>query len=463
MATAIAKQVRSIPAQKRKLAPGPKGCFVFGSFAEMRENQIKLFMDSARDHGDIVRLHLVIYVHLISHPDHVRHVLVDNHGNYEKDRFYDRIKPVVGEGLLTSNGEFWRRQRRLAQPAFHKQRLAGFAATMARSAAERLDEWQARAVDAGPMDVGAEMMKLALQIVGRTLFNAELGGQADTVGEALGTALEVTRERFQSLFMGANLPTPRNRRFNRAMKMLDEVVYGVIEQRRKSDRDEGDLLSMLMSARDEDTGEGMDDLQLRDELMTMLLAGHETSANALTWAWYLLSKHPAVERRLHEEVREVLGDRAPSFEDLPKLKYTRMVIDEVLRLYPPAWLYTRGTIEADEIGGYHIPGKSVVMISPYVLHRNPSVWENPEGFDPERFTEERVAARSRHAYVPFAGGPRQCIGNNFALMELTIILAMVTQRFRLDLVPGQKIEPEPTVTLRPSAPVMMTLRSRAVG
>ncbi len=457
MATALAKAEKSLAA-KRKIAPGPKGACVFGSLSEMRENQIKLFMDSTRDHGDVVRLHLVIYVHLINHPDHVRHVLVDNHTNYEKDRFYDRIKPVVGEGLLTSNGDFWRRQRRLAQPAFHKQRLAGFADTMSRTTADLLDGWAARGP--GPMDVSVEMMKVALQIVGRTLFGAELGGEADVVGDALGTALEITKERFQSLFMGAGLPTARNRRFNRAMKVLDDVVYGVIEQRRASGKDEGDLLSMLMSARDEDTGEGMSDRQLRDELMTMLLAGHETSANALTWAWFLLSKNPAVERRLHEEVGAVLGDRVPTFEDLPRLKYTRMVIDEVLRLYPPAWLYTRGTIQADEIGGYHVPAKSVVMISPYVLHRNPAIWENPEGFDPERFTEERVAARPKHAYVPFAGGPRQCIGNNFALMELTIIIAMVVQRYRLDLLPGQKIEPDPTVTLRPSAPVMVTVRPR---
>jgi cytochrome P450 len=400
-------------------------------------------------------------MHLLPHPDHVQRVLQARHTNYKKDMMYERMRPLVGDGLLTSDGDFWRRQRRLAQPAFHKQRLTGFARTMSDATADLLDEWAPLARSGAPFDAAAAMMKVTLRIVGRALCSVDLGGEAEAVGRALTVALEVTNERFQQLFMLECLPTAQNRRFKRAVTTLDGVVNEIIEARRESGEDAGDLLSMLMAARDEETGEAMDDRQLRDEVMTMLLAGHETTANLLAWTWYLLSKNPAVARRLEEEVDRVLAGRVPTVEDLPRLDYARMVVDEVLRLYPPAWLISREAIEEDEIGGFHIPKGSIVMLSPYVTHRHPAFWENPEGFDPERHTAERVKARHRYAFFPFAGGPRQCIGNAFALMEAQIILAMVIQRYRLHLVPGHEVAPDPSVTLRPHPGVIVTAQARA--
>ncbi|MSP60074.1 MAG: cytochrome P450 [Myxococcales bacterium] len=448
---------------KAKVAPGPRGTFLFGSLSEMRSDALGLLSNAARDYGNIVRLRMVVQMNFLNHPDYIQHVLQSHHTNFKKDMMYERMKPLVGEGLLTSDGDFWRRQRRLSQPAFHKQRLAGFASTMADNTATMLDGWHEAAKSGQPIDVAAEMMKLALGIVGKTLFSVDLLGEAEEVGKALTVALEVTNERFQQLFLCEHMPTRQNRRFNKALKTLDRVVNGVIATRRGSGEDTGDLLSMLMAARDEATGEGMSDAQLRDEVMTLFLAGHETTANLMAWAWYLLSKNPTVERRLHEEVATVLSGRVPTLADLPNLKYTMMVIEETMRLYPPAWLFSREAIEEDEIGGYRIPKGGIVMLSPFVTHRHPDFWENPEGFDPERFTAPKVKERPRYAYFPFAGGPRQCIGNNFALMEAQIILAMVVQRYRLHLVPAQKIEPVPSVTLRPSVGIQVKLKPQVAA
>ena len=372
-------------------------------------------------------------------------------------------------GLLTSEGDFWKRQRRLSQPSFHRQRIAGFATAMARCTERMLSDWAAlepsgraptRSVG---VDVHAEMMRLTMAIVGQTLFSTDLLGSAEAVGRALTTALEITNRRFQSLFLlPQRLPTRQNVKFGRAMETLNGVVNGLIAERRKGGAEPSeDLLGMLMSARDEETGEGMNDRQLHDELMTLFLAGHETTANALAWTFYLLSRHPEIERRVHAECAAALQGRAPGAEDVPKLELTNRVVAEALRLYPPAWLFARKAIEADEIQGYRIPKGSTVFVCPYVTHRHPGFWENPEGFDPDRFLPAAVAARPRYAYFPFAGGPRQCIGNSFALMEATIILATTLQRYRLDLVPGQRVEPEPTVTLRPVDGVRVTLQPRA--
>ena len=448
-------------AVKPRVAPGPKGCVLFGSMSEMRDDALGLLTRSAAEFGDVVRLKLVLYVHLLNHPDHVKHVLQDANASYKKDLMYDRMRPLVGNGLLTSEGDFWRRQRRLAQPAFHKQRLAGFAETMRACTASALDGWAAHARTGEPIDAAAEMMALALRIVGKTLFSADLGGDARDVGAALGTALEVTNERFQQIFVLPKLPTKMNRRFNAAMKVLDGVVGRVIAERRASGQEHPDLLSMLMSARDEETGEAMDDAQLRDELMTLFLAGHETTANALSWTFFLLSKSPQVQERLEAEVDRALAGRAPTVADLPKLPYTLQVVQEAMRLYPPAWLMSREALAEDAIGGFRIPKGSSVMLGPYVTHRHPAFWDNPEGFDPDRFTPQAIERRPRYAYFPFAGGPRQCIGSNFALMEAQVILAMAAQRYRLHLVPFHPVEPEPSVTLRPKGGIKMTVKARA--
>lgn len=324
-----------------------------------------------------------------------------------------------------------------------------------------LDRWRTHAEQGRAVDVFSEMMRLTLEIVGRTLLSSDVSGDTDAVGQAVTILREHVNYRAMRLFtLPERFPTPRNLRFKRALRTVDTVVYGMIEERRRAGRDTGDLLSMLLLTRDEETGEGMSDKQLRDEVMTIFLAGHETTASVLAWTWYLLSAHPEVEGRLHDELSQVLDGRPPTFEDLPHLKYTRMVIEESIRLYPPAWSVGRTAIADDEIGGYRIPANSQVTLSPYVTHRHRAFWENPERFDPERFTPERVAERPRYAYFPFGGGPRQCIGNEFAMMEAQLILAMVAKTYRLRQIPGHPVEPEPVITLRPRHGVLMDVHKK---
>ena len=418
------------------------------------------FLSRAARAGDVVRLRLGQTVYLLNHPDHVQRVLHDNHANYRKSFFYDRMKPLVGEGLLTSEGGAWKRRRRLAQPAFHKERLAGFAGIMAEHTAAMLERWAGPAERGEPIDVAAEMMRLTLTVVGHALFGFDLLGRADDAGRALTTALRITNDRFYSLvYVPQPVPTPRNLRFARAKRFLDHVVGEVISARRAGPS-RPDLLGMLMEARDADTGESLSDEELRDEVMTMVLAGHETTANALSWAFHLLSLAPPVDRRLHEESATVLGGRAPAVDDLPRLELASRVHQEAMRLYPPAWAFGREAIAADAFGDVRIPAGTAVTISPWLLHRDPRWWDDPAGFDPDRFAPEASRGRPRYAYVPFAAGPRMCIGNAFAMMEMQIVLAMVAGRYRLDVVPWRTAEPDPGVTLRPRRGVWVTAHPR---
>jgi cytochrome P450 len=305
-----------------------------------------------------------------------------------------------------------------------------------------------------------EMMRFTLQIVGRALLTMDLTGQADEISHSM----TIANEKFGGFDLGMLapwFPTPGNLRFKKAVRDLRGIVLDIIANRRREDRDYGDLLSMLLAVRDEETGEGMDNEQLRDEVLTLILAGHETTANALAWTWYLLGQHPEVERKLHAELDEVLGGRAPTMADLGNLNYTGMIIDEAMRLRPPVWAIGRAAIEDDEILGYPIPKGSNVMLSQWFAHRHPSFWENPERFEPERFSAERAAGRPRYAYFPFGGGPRLCIGNMFALMEAQLVLASVAQRYRLRLVPNHPVELQPLITLRPRHGVKVTLEARA--
>jgi cytochrome P450 len=294
------------------------------------------------------------------------------------------------------------------------------------------------------------MLRLTLRIAGQTLFNIDLSDETHTVGQAVATVNKLLSEYLYAPFPPFTIPTPRSR-------SLDQVVHDIITQRRQQNTDAGDLLSMLLLARDERTDQGMNDQQVRDEVMTLLIAGHETVATALTWTWYLLSQHPEVERRLHSELDEVLGGHLPTVEHLARLSYTRMVIEEVLRLYPPAWVFGRKAIDADEIAGYVIPANSMIVLSPYMTHRHPAFWEDAEAFDPERFAPEREASRPHYAYFPFGGGPRVCIGNNFALMETQLVLATIAQHYRLRLLSGHPVEPEALFSLRPRFGLLVTL------
>jgi cytochrome P450 len=446
------------------IAPGPPGTLVFGNALLLQKDRPNVFLAMRNQYGDVVRFAVGSRViHLVSHPDLAKYVFQDNNRNYLKGRGLEKIKPLLGEGLLTSEGEFWRRQRRLMQPAFHRQKINAFLPVMAENTYRMFERWRAL-LESGTtsLNVAAEMMRLTLEVVSRTLFSTGLSSQEmDAVAEAMPIVLREANRRTTSILdLREKLPTPAKRQFQHEIEALDAIVYRIIDNRRRSGEERPDLLGMLMAAQDEESGEQMSDRQLRDEVMTIFLAGHETTANNLSWTLYLLSLHPQVREKLQQEVDQVLGADAPTLEDVPRLVYTRQVIDEALRLYPPAWAVARQTVEADQIGGYLIPAGSNVIISPYVIHRHPDFWVNPQGFDPGRFEPQAVQARPHYAYIPFGGGPRQCIGNNFALLEGTLILAMLTRQFELDLVPGYPVVPETSITLRPTQGIHMTLRSR---
>jgi cytochrome P450 len=439
----------------RNPAPGPRGHPLLGSLPEVRRDPIRMFLQAFHAYGDVVRFRFGPMVgHLVSSPDGVNHVLAENNKNYGKQtRGYRNLRYVLGNGLLTSEGEFWRRQRRIAQPAFHRQRISGFAATMVRAAeaaAASLEERRGRVVD-----MHHEMMRLTLRIVGETLLGFDPSAAADDVGAALHYLLSIANRRSSRILdLPPTLPTRENRRFQRALATLDAVVLRMIAERRRDPGDRGDLLSMLMEARDAETGESMDDRQLRDEAMTIFLAGHETTANALTFTWLLLSRYPAAFRELRAELAQALGGRSPGVDDLPRLTLTRRTLMEAMRLYPPAWIIGRSVNGADQIGGYEIPPRSILFLSPYVVHRHPRHWADPEGFDPGRFAQEPP----RGAYFPFGGGPRMCIGNGFATMEAELVLATLAQRIRPELLSGYPVELEPSITLRPRYGVRMTIR-----
>jgi len=406
---------------------------------------------------------------LFSHPEHVRDVLVTQQRSFHKGRGLERARLLLGQGLLTSEGEFHLRQRRLAQPAFHRQRVAGYGAAMVRYAERTRDRWRGGAT----LDVAEEMMRLTLGVVGKTLFDADVEEEAEEIGGALTQALHSFG--YAMLPYGElldNLPLPPVIRFKRARARLDATIYRLIAERRASGEDRGDLLSMLLLT--QDTGEGgtpapatpggdrMSDLQLRDEVMTIFLAGHETTANLLTWSWYLLSQNPGAEAQLHAELDAVLGSggRAPTVDDLPRLPYTRMVLAESMRLYPPAWIIGRRAVERVEVAGYPLAPRTLVFVSQYVVHRDARWYPGPERFDPGRWSPEETACRPRFSYFPFGAGTRVCIGEQFAWMEGTLLLATIAHRWRLRLVPGHPVAPQPIITLRPKHGMRMTVEAR---
>jgi cytochrome P450 len=372
---------------------------------------------------------------------------------------------LLGEGLVASDGDYWRRQRRLAQPAFQRQRLAGYAQIMVNATSRMLARWEREVTTGSGLDIGVEMSRITLAIAGLTLFSRDPSQEADVVGRAFVVLARYLEQRFNHPFTSLPvwIPTRSNRQMKAATRTLNGVVLTLIQERRRESRDHGDLLSMLMQARDEETGEAMTEDQLRSEVLTFLVAGYETTSTALTWTWFLLGSNPSARHRIREEVSNVLGDRLPTMEDVPHLIATRMVIEESMRLYPPVWAIAREAAQDDEIGGYHIPARSTVIVSPFITHRHPVFWEQPEIFNPDRFTTERVVQRPKGVYFPFLGGPHQCIGSEFALLEMCLIVAMVLQRFDLELLSDQTIVPKAALTLRPSAPVRVQLKRRTLN
>jgi cytochrome P450 len=447
-----------------KRPPGPRSLSPLGSVPAIARDTQAFVLEMWQRYGDIVRFRILFWpAYALYHPDHLKHVLQDNHRNYNKQfPMMSPVRPLFGNGLITNDGESWLHQRRLMQPSFHHKRLAGFGTVMTQTTLTMLEHWQGAASQ--PLDIPLEMMRLTQRIAGLTLFNLDLNNEVDTVGSTFTTLLSLLLKYIFVPFPPLWVPTSRNRRLQAALDTLNNVVYGIIAERRKRATDPNteteDLLSMLLAARDEETSEGMSDQQLRDEVITLLIAGYETTSLTLTWTWYLLSQHPEAEQRLHAELDTVLGGQTPTVDHLGDLPYTRMVIQEALRLYPPAFSMTRYAIADDEIGGYHVPAHSIIFLTPYYTHRHPAFWEDPERFDPERFTPERSAGRPRFAYSPFGGGPRQCIGNTFAMMEEQLVLATVAQRYQLRLLPDHPVEPQVLFTVRPRYGLPMTLHPR---
>lgn len=438
-----------------KLPPGPKGKPLFGNLPDFRKDNLGFLLRLAREYGDVVHYHLLTErVYQLNHPDYIQEVLVNQADKFHKAPLDKQIfSQSLGNGLISSDGEFHRAQRKMMQPAFHSKRIETYAQIMTDFTARMLDEWR----KGHTLDVHEAMTHLTMLIVSKTLYDADVSGSADGVAEAIHTINKIGEDQYQQGYViPAWIPVPQNRKIKRAVQQLDSVMMPIIEQRRDSGEDKGDLLSMLLLAQDEDTGGRMTDRQVRDEAVSLFVAGHETTSNLLSWVWYALSQHPEIEAKLHTELDTVLAGRTPTLKDLPQLSYTDMVIKETLRLYPPAWILNgRTPIEDVEIGGYMIPKGSLVFLSPYVMHRDPRYFDQPEQFRPERWGDGLEKRIPRYAYFPFGGGPRVCIGNQFALMEARLVLATIAGRFRLALEPNQQVIPDPLITLRPRYGIRM--------
>jgi cytochrome P450 len=431
-------------------------------------NPILLFEHLAATYGRIAHYKLGWqHIVFVNHPEFIREVLVNHQQEMIKERTQRRMKILLGEGLITSEGAFHMRQRRIAAPAFHRQRIAAYADVMVQRATLRRAGWHAGQV----LDIGAEMMQLALEVVARTLFNTDVTSDVLEINREVNVIMDLYNYLISLPLAEAYLyaPLPGLTRFRRARARLDAVVHRIIADHRSRERagdasDSGDLLSMLMASRDEEGGiterSGMTDAQLRDEIITIFLAGYETVANALTWTWLLLAQNPEAAQRFYDEIDQVPGGRAPTLEDLPQLRYTEMVFAESMRIYPPAWAMGRQSTAPLALGPYRFPAKTYFFFSQYVMQRDPEYFPDPLRFDPERFTPEAKAARPRFAYFPFGGGGRQCIGESFAWMEGVLILATIAQRWRLSLLPDQQIDVQPKITLRPKYPIHMRVEER---
>ncbi len=434
---------------------------LFGLRRGARADPFHFFVETAKSHDIIEFPNPQGRFFLLNHPDYVERVLQTNYRNYPKSAYYRRVEPIFGKGLFELEGTAWRQKRQTVQPAFHMEQIEALVAVMTKEIEGLLDAWQGLAERRASIDIVTPLMGMAINIITRALCHAPLPGDMREVTSALTTMMREGERILWSLLPSLHgLPSPRKFRLNRAIRTFDAALFALIRERRESDERHNDLLDMLLDSHAVETGGAIGDKELRDDLMTMLIAGHETTAVAIAWAAYLMSKNPQVWRKLTDEIDRVLGERAPTFADLRQLPYTGMVMQEVLRFYPPFWTISRRCLEADTLGPYGIPAGSTVMLCPYVTHRNPKLWDNPEGFDPERFLEERSAHRHKFAYFPFGGGPRICLGRQLALVEAQIYLAMLAQRYTLELVPGQKIEPEPTISLRPRHGIHMAIKPR---
>ena len=442
-----------------KPPPGPRGHFLLGNLSAVSRDWLGFYVRCTREYGDVVGLRYVhVPICLLVHPRDIEYVLVTNSANFTKSADYRALARVLGNGLLTNEGAAWQRQRSLIQPAFRRESIFSYAPVMTSAAARMLDSWR----DSEARNVHDDMMAVTLDIVAKCLFGATLSG----VTERVGHAMQVVTDRFmtdagQALLVPFDLPSFLSPARHRATQDLNQIIDGIIRERRSSGEQRNDLLGTLLQVRDAD-GKPMSNAQLRDEVMTLFLAGHETTAIALSWTCYLLAQHPEIEAKLVEELATVLGDREPTPDDLPRLRYTEMILKESMRLYPAVWGIGRRAIADCQIGGYRIAAGTNIFIFQSLTQRDPRFYSNPDAFDPERWRDDPVRSGKipRFAYFPFGGGPRVCVGASFAMLEATLLLAMIQRRFHLELVPGHPVEPLPTVTLRPKHGIRVTMHSR---
>jgi cytochrome P450 len=438
------------------LPPGPRGNVLIGSAVDLGRNSMRFLTRCAHEYGDIVYLRFFnTPICLLTHPSDIEYVLVKNPSNFVKSRDYRALKSVLGNGLLTNEGASWQKQRKLVQPTFRHENTARYADVMVLATTKMLDTWK----DGETRDIHQQMMALTLEIVAESLFGSDVSGHASGVEQALA----VLMNQFDGMaglafLLPEKLPIPSTRKFKRSVAQLDKIIYPIIHERRLARRPSNDLLEMLLRSQD-DEGDRMSDEQLRDEVMTLFLAGHETTANALSWTWYLLAQHPEIEARLYAEISDVLSGKVPTARDVSRLPYTEMVVKESMRLYPPAWAVGRQAVGPFELGGYKFPKGTNIMIMQWSTQRDARFFPDPERFDPERWSPETLRRNPlpRFAYFPFGGGPRVCVGAGFAMMEAILLLATMAQRFCLTLVPNRKVKLLPSVTLRPKNGIRMVL------
>lgn len=440
-------------------APGPRGLPLVGVLPRLLRDPLGYTSTLLRQYGDCVSLNLGFgQIHLVAHPDYAQHILRDNHDNYDRSLIVEPVRRVFGSGMGTCEGEVWKNKRRLLQPIFHRQYLTALTSLMISAAQDALDQWPLPQGQA-QFEIGNGVKKVAMTIMLRTMFDTDL---SETEMLRLGDVVQLIFDHIGLCiwtdYFPSWVPIPGSTRFQQAIQTLDHTLYRIIAQRRKNPTQERkDLLDLLIHARDVETGEVMDDTQVRDEAVAFFIAGYETTAIALTWSSFLLCQHPEVERKLRAEVNSVLGERVPTEADIAQLSYAKMVFQESMRLYPPGWMILRRAKGDDTIGGYHIPANSTLVILTHAIHHHAGVWEEPLAFVPERFLPERIAARHRCAYLPFSAGPRQCMGSGFALIEGPLVLAMILQRYRMKLVPGHPVVPKAALGLYPRKGVLVTL------
>ena len=450
--------------QPRSPWAGPRGNWLLGCLRQIQNDPLTLYRNAWSEYGDYVRVRILpkMYLFLVAHPDAIEHILFKNHKNYRKPDVVTRpSRLLMGNGIFTSEGDFWLRQRRIMQPVFLKHQLVKLGSFMGQAVDGLIEQWSKPGVP-NSFDIVPEMMRLALRIASTALVGTDISADADDIGHAYRMAFEYVSYKMNGrLMLPLWIPTGRNREFKRSIALLDDVVIQIIESRRKAQTPINDLLGLLMAAHDEESGAGMSDQQLKDEVITLLTAGHETVGAALSWSWYLLGQNADVQEALRDEAAGRLQGRTPTIEDLPHLPLATAVFEESMRLYPPAWGVPREAIEADDLQGHPVPKGAIITLAQFITHRHPDFWTEPDRFDPTRFLPAPAQTRHKCAYFPFGGGPRICIGNHLAMIEGALVLAALAQRFHFTLVPGQTVAADATFTLRPKSGVQVIIRKRS--